>query len=266
MAIMFLESIKPVSYIGSQMSIAFLAPFLVFENTGIDYIKFFEKRGNVEKLLKRIEEEIKVRDGEKRKAKEQERLVSDKFGFRLELLSGFSLQEDATYDRLGSGVVGIAGRNPAKGGFVAISFQAADSSPYDTLNEVSKNLEKEDVRRALMLSQDVVLSRLHKRQDLGKIKGHKASMTSYEWSDGQGQRGILEGYGMWCDKTRRLFVLSMRTGPLTGGKSEKDQVRDLRLILGSLRCHQSLVHHGTLKSVRKLSGRITASRSMVRST
>ena len=67
---MFLESVKPIVFIGSQMGQFFIAPFLsIFGNLGIDYIKFFEKRENVEKLLQKLEEQIKIRDEDKRIAK-----------------------------------------------------------------------------------------------------------------------------------------------------------------------------------------------------
>jgi hypothetical protein len=73
-AVMFLESIKPISFIGSQFSMVLVAPYLsIFGDMGIDYIKFFEKRENVERLLKRLEDEIKVRDEDKQKAKVQKR-------------------------------------------------------------------------------------------------------------------------------------------------------------------------------------------------
>jgi hypothetical protein len=237
-AIIFLETIKPVSQIGSQMSMMFVAPFLTgFGGLGIDYIKFFEKRENIEKLVKRLEEEVKIRDEEKRKVKEQGKLISNRFGIKLNLLSGFSLQEDATYNGSSSGLIAITRRDSAVGGSLAISYTATDSAPCEILNEVSTTLDKEDVRRALMLSQDIALDKFPSWLKPGKIKGHKMSMAAYEWKDKHGQRGILEGYGMWCDKTKRFFVMSMRTGPLTRQKNEKNQIQDLRLILSSLKCH-----------------------------
>lgn len=235
-AIMFLESIKPVSYIGSQMSMVLVAPFLsIFGGLGIDYIKFFEKHENVEKLLKRIEEEIKIRDEEKQKAKEQGKLISNRFDLKVDLLPGFVLREDPTFKGSNSGLIGIAGRNEEA--FLAIFYTAADSAPFEILNEVSTTLDKEDVRLALMLSQDMALDKLPAWPNLRKIKGHKMSMVAYEWTDRKGQKGILEGYGMWCDKTRRIFVLMMRTGPLTGQKTEKSKIHDLRIMLSSLKCH-----------------------------
>jgi hypothetical protein len=232
-AIMCLESIKPISFIGSQMGMVFVAPFLsAFGDLGIDYIKFFEKRENVEKLLKKLEEEIKVRDEEKKKAKEDRKLVSDKFGFGLDLLPGFSLQ-DSTYGP-GSSLIGITRKDPP--GFLAISFTAADSSPNEISNEISTSLNNEEMRRTLMISQDMTISKVEDGQNF-KIKGHKMLMSTYQWTDGQGQRGILESYGVWCDKSKRLFLLTMRTGPLTGQKKEKTQIQDLRYLVGSLKCH-----------------------------
>jgi hypothetical protein len=59
-SILFLEAIKPVSYIGSQLGLLFVAPFLeLFNIEGYKYSALFEKTENVEKLLKKIEEAIK---------------------------------------------------------------------------------------------------------------------------------------------------------------------------------------------------------------
>jgi hypothetical protein len=59
-SILFLEAIKPVSYIGSQLGLLFVAPFLeLFNIEGYKYSALFEKTENVERLLKKIEEAIK---------------------------------------------------------------------------------------------------------------------------------------------------------------------------------------------------------------
>ena len=57
-AIVLLESSKPLAYMGGQL-FYMITPFLsVFnlEQTGLRYKNFFEKRENIERLLKRIEE------------------------------------------------------------------------------------------------------------------------------------------------------------------------------------------------------------------
>jgi hypothetical protein len=238
MAVMFLESIKPLSFIGSQMALFFVGPFLsVFGDLGIDYIKFFDKRENVEKLLKRIEEEIKIREEEEQKAKEQTKRISAKFGFQLDFLPGFLLREDVSYNEIGSGLLGIARKELTGGEFLAISFRATDSSAIDFLNEISSYINRGDVRLALMLSQDVALTELESNRDRMKIKGHRASVTTYQWSNAKGQRGIVECYGFWCHKTKRVFILGTKTGPLAGHKNEKNQTTELRMMLGSFRCH-----------------------------
>lgn len=237
-AIMLLESNKPIFYIGSEMLMFFVAPVLwIFGDFGIDYIKFFNKQENAERLLKRIEEEIKIQDEEKRKTKEQAKLIMEKFHLNLDLPSGFTLQEEPTLDSLSSSIIGIKRKDSAGGGYVAISLTTTDISPNEIFSEIATSLDNENVRRALMLTQDITLSKLESKQNYRKIKGHQASMTTYEWSDRQDQRGIIESYGMWCDKTRRLFVVSVRTGPLTGQKNEKNQTKNLRLVLGSITCH-----------------------------
>lgn len=237
-SIMFLESIKPVSRIGSQLSMFFIAPFLsIFGDLGVDYIKFFDKQENVEKLLQRIESEIKRKDEEKQKAKEQAKIIAEKFNFRLDLLPGFSIQGKITGTRLGSSIVGIERKDSAGGGLAAITFASIDHAPLDMLNEISRYLNDKDILEALLLSQHMFLKKRESKQNVGKLKGHKISMASYEWNNGEGKRGILETYGIWCDRTRRLFILGMRTTPMAEQKHEKDQIKDLRLMLGSIRCH-----------------------------
>lgn len=59
-AILFIESIKPLAYLGAQMGLYFVSPFLRLsgENFGIKgetFLRVFEKRENVEKLLKHLE-------------------------------------------------------------------------------------------------------------------------------------------------------------------------------------------------------------------
>lgn len=234
-AIVTLETIKPVSYVGSQLSMAFVAPFLaIFGDLGIDYIAFFNKRENVERLLKRIEEEIKIIDEEKQTAKEQGKLISTRFNFKMDFPPGFSMQEETTHKLANFALIGVTGKNEE--GYLAISYTEA-SEPSEIANEISVTLGREDVRQALKLSRDIALEKSPDWPSLRKIKGHKLVMAPHEWSDKQGQRGILESYGMWCNKTKRLFILTLRSAPLVGERGEKSQLKDLRLMIGSLRCH-----------------------------
>jgi hypothetical protein len=235
-AIMFLESVKPMSYIGSQLAMVFVGPFLaVFGDLGVNYIKFFDKRENVEKLLLKIEEQVKIRDEDEKRAKEESKLISNRFRFRVDLLPGCSLREEVTRCEEKSGILGISRKEAAGGGFVAISFETAESSPLNVLEMISAQFEREDIRQALMLSEDTAL-RMVKNESI-KIRGHQACAVFYEWHEPAGRKGIAESYGLWCNKTKRFLILNMKTGPLTGAKAEKDQTRDLRAILGSIKCH-----------------------------
>jgi hypothetical protein len=60
-AILFLESGKPLAFIGSQIGSVFVMPFLPFfgdtaYTKGDKFFKVFQKHENVEKLIKRLEE------------------------------------------------------------------------------------------------------------------------------------------------------------------------------------------------------------------
>lgn len=69
-AILMIETVKPLSYIGGQMGRLFISPFLPafgdkIEVGGEKLITVFEKRENVEKLLSMIEEMAKADNAKK---------------------------------------------------------------------------------------------------------------------------------------------------------------------------------------------------------
>ena len=77
-AILMIESVKPLSYIGTQMGRFFVSPFLpVFgEDIGIGgekFLQIFEKRENVEKLIKAVEE-LALEEEERNKAEKAKKL------------------------------------------------------------------------------------------------------------------------------------------------------------------------------------------------
>lgn len=77
-AILMIESVKPLSYIGTQMGRLFVSPFLpvLGENVGISgekFLQIFEKRDNVEKLIKAVEALAKE-DEEKKKTEKAKKL------------------------------------------------------------------------------------------------------------------------------------------------------------------------------------------------
>ncbi|MBD3207757.1 hypothetical protein GF319_15615 [Candidatus Bathyarchaeota archaeon] len=76
-AILTLESVKPLAYVGGEMSRVFLAPFLPilgreFNDMGEKYITVFEERDNIEKLIQLLEQKVKEEE-EENKRKKQER-------------------------------------------------------------------------------------------------------------------------------------------------------------------------------------------------
>ena len=88
-AILFLESSKPLSFIGSQMGRVFISPFLPAISDDISIqgeklFRFFEKHENVEKLITALEEMEREEKAKKQKkakdsTKEQN---SEKKGWR----------------------------------------------------------------------------------------------------------------------------------------------------------------------------------------
>ncbi len=79
-AILLLESSKPLVWIGGEMGRFFISPFapIISEEWGITSEKFFlifEKRENIEKLLKRLEQLTQEED---KKAREVKRAAKEK--------------------------------------------------------------------------------------------------------------------------------------------------------------------------------------------
>ncbi|MBN2379199.1 hypothetical protein JXM67_05300 [candidate division WOR-3 bacterium] len=71
--IIFLESVKPLSFMGSQLMV-FLSPMVTAFTSGTWYEEmtaFFEERSNLEMLIQRIEELESDRALEEKKLKEQ---------------------------------------------------------------------------------------------------------------------------------------------------------------------------------------------------
>ena len=76
-AILTLDTLKPIAFISGQMARVFIQPFLIpfGRNTirwGEEFLSVFENRANVEKLIKLLEEKAKE-DSEKSKKKRETR-------------------------------------------------------------------------------------------------------------------------------------------------------------------------------------------------
>lgn len=55
-AIMILQTIKPLTWIGGELAYFYLAPFLpLLDERGYEFLDTFEKRENIERLIKRVE-------------------------------------------------------------------------------------------------------------------------------------------------------------------------------------------------------------------
>ncbi|KPV64657.1 MAG: hypothetical protein AOA65_0872 [Candidatus Bathyarchaeota archaeon BA1] len=62
-AILFLESVKPLAFVGGQLTLFYLAPFLpLVGRWGEEAITLLQSRENVERLLQRVEELIKEKE------------------------------------------------------------------------------------------------------------------------------------------------------------------------------------------------------------
>ena len=70
-AVMFIQMAKPLSTIGGDLALFFLAPFLpMLEEKGYEFIETFEKRENMERLIRRVEQlfEESKKEGKRRES------------------------------------------------------------------------------------------------------------------------------------------------------------------------------------------------------
>lgn len=78
-AILFLESIKPLASVGGQLARYIVAPFIPFVGErSIPYLATFQNKENIERLIRRLEEKSKQEENEKKKGKKH----SEKRGWR----------------------------------------------------------------------------------------------------------------------------------------------------------------------------------------
>ena len=79
LALIILETIKPLVYVGGEFSRFFIAPLLPFLNHEADaVIQTFEQRKNINKLISSIENKMKEKD--KMKKEHQKTLKKEKQG------------------------------------------------------------------------------------------------------------------------------------------------------------------------------------------
>jgi len=81
-AILALESVKPLAYMGGEMSRMMISPFLAAfgpdtDKLGEKLIYVFEDRRNLEKLIERLEEIERNKDRKKAEKKEEEPTEED---------------------------------------------------------------------------------------------------------------------------------------------------------------------------------------------
>jgi hypothetical protein len=87
-AILFLETMKPISFLSSQLALFTVSPFLTifgeYQQDGYDIISLFEKPGNVERLIVTLETISKEKQQAEKKETEKPRdkAVSNKRGWR----------------------------------------------------------------------------------------------------------------------------------------------------------------------------------------
>lgn len=79
-AILFIQSYKPLAYVGGQMGRFMIFPFLYFlggdiSRSGEKFFNIFEKRENLEKLIMLLEKKAEEKDKKKEKIKKDNIIV-----------------------------------------------------------------------------------------------------------------------------------------------------------------------------------------------
>jgi len=85
-AIWLLQTIKPLTFIGGELSYFYLAPFLPFlDDLGYTFLDTFEKRKNIEILIKTVERLEKEKSKENKKIQQPSMLskLMNKLNFRV---------------------------------------------------------------------------------------------------------------------------------------------------------------------------------------
>jgi len=81
-AILFLETVKPLSFLSSQLALFTVSPFLTlfgeYQQDGYNVINLFEKPGNVERLIVTIESLSKEKQGTEQKPIGQKAIAGKK--------------------------------------------------------------------------------------------------------------------------------------------------------------------------------------------
>lgn len=79
LALIMLETIKPLVYVGGEFGRFFIAPLLPFLDHKADaFIQTFEQRRNIDKLITAIE--VKMKEKEKKKREEKKNLEKEESG------------------------------------------------------------------------------------------------------------------------------------------------------------------------------------------
>lgn len=84
-AVWLLQTIKPLAFVGGELSYFYLAPYLPFlEDLGYTFLDTFEKRKNIELLIKTVERLQKEQTREKKKTQGPSMLskIMSKLNFR----------------------------------------------------------------------------------------------------------------------------------------------------------------------------------------
>ncbi|MCS7386210.1 MAG: hypothetical protein DRJ18_03355 [Candidatus Methanomethylicota archaeon] len=82
-AIMFLETIKPLTWVGAELSIVYVLPFVkayIQHPVVDDLVALFHDRDAVEALIKRIEELVEIQKEKERAIKEAKKRAKAKEG------------------------------------------------------------------------------------------------------------------------------------------------------------------------------------------
>jgi hypothetical protein len=83
----FLQAIKPVAFVSGELAMFFYSPLLLMlDNVGYEFLETFQKRENIDRLLKQIEELSKEKEKEQKRKSENDPDIFDKLQFKIKKL------------------------------------------------------------------------------------------------------------------------------------------------------------------------------------
>ncbi len=198
-AVMFLESVRPLAFIGGQLTIAFFSPFLgLLGNSGVEYADMLSDRKHVETLIRRIEEIANETEEARKEAISATKKIRDVLRIQMRIAPGFKLTQCTE-----------------TGGQGLLELQ------YISIDKIQRTVR-------VSITNAIAGAPLSNREADFSIRGHEVRVM------GAGERLRGMAYMFDCPKTgRTLRIESESSGDVPDARERKL----VEPMIRSIRCH-----------------------------